>query len=168
MLTARIVSTSNIKHLSCFSEGEDAIGRFLQHMIKNQSEYQRFLRKVFVNIEIYSPIYWWLELNSFMKVDVLSTVLRSVSSVDITDFSIESLKFDLQEKFKDYIDSISQSQNSDIFRFLPMNYNIKHELTFSYAELVELNTKVKQIRPLEWGRFFDCVLEAPLMKYILN
>lgn len=129
----------------------------MQKLIKAGSEHRKFMRQIFVSVDITAPLYWWKEFDTYK----VGTVANSCSTMhkitekefDLNDFSIEHLGEDVIDKpFKDIINClnffrqlyISQKDKHSwwqIIQLLPSSYNQKRTVTMSYENLLAMCSK---------------------------
>jgi hypothetical protein len=119
---------------SIFTNDKTIIGdndlRLAQQLIRAGNEHAKFMRQIFVSVDITAPIYWWKEMDTYK----VSTVSNSTSTmhkltskpITIDDFSFDNLEIIVEDdsytietsegellvdglvswKFKDYIESV--------------------------------------------------------------
>ena len=114
---------------SVFTNNKTIIGendlKLAQKLISAGAEHAKFMRQIFVSVDITAPIYWWKEMDTY-KVSTVSnstSTMHKLASKPITssDFSFDNLDLEIAECpvtlndnpfiitewiFEDYIDSI--------------------------------------------------------------
>ena len=112
-----------------------------RRLAKAGSDHRKFLRQIFVSVDITAPLYWWKEFDTYK----VGTVANSCSTMhkiaakefELNDFSCEHLNEDVIKKpFKDIIDCLNffrelylQHKDKDdwwqMIQLLPSSYNQK-------------------------------------------
>ena len=83
----------------------------MQKLIKSGSEHRKFLRQIFVSVDITAPLYWWKEFDTYKVGTVANSTstMHKLSSTPITVDCFETDDFD-----EDVIDSLNDSEFMDI------------------------------------------------------
>lgn len=84
-----------------------------QRLIKAGSDHRKFLRQIFVSVDITAPLYWWKEYSTYKVATVensCSTMHKIHSKpIELSDFSFEDFNFDycdemnLKDMFADVV-----------------------------------------------------------------
>ena len=92
---------------SIFTNDKTIIGendlRLAQKLIQAGAEHAKFMRQIFVSVDITAPIYWWKEMDTYK----VSTVSNSTSTmhkltskpIEVTDFSFDNLNIPVEDSF---------------------------------------------------------------------
>lgn len=92
---------------SIFTNDKTIIGendlRLAQKLIQAGTEHAKFMRQIFVSVDITAPIYWWKEMDTYK----ISTVSNSTSTmhkltskpIEVTDFSFDNLNIPVEDSF---------------------------------------------------------------------
>ena len=92
---------------SIFTNDKTIIGendlRLAQKLICAGAEHAKFMRQIFVSVDITAPIYWWKEMDTYK----VSTVSNSTSTmhkltskpIEVTDFSFDNLNIPVEDSF---------------------------------------------------------------------
>ena len=92
---------------SIFTNDKTIIGkndlRLAQKLIQAGAEHAKFMRQIFVSVDITAPIYWWKEMDTYK----VSTVSNSTSTmhkltskpIEATDFSFDNLNIPVEDSF---------------------------------------------------------------------
>lgn len=98
---------------SVFTNDATKIGendlRLAQKLIRAGAEHAKFLRQIFVSVDITAPIYWWKEMDTYK----VSTVSNSTSTmhklaskpITIDDFSFDNLDMVVENDYYSFEDS---------------------------------------------------------------
>lgn len=123
-----------------------------QKLIKSGSEHRKFMRQIFVSVDITAPLYWWKEFDTYK----VGTVANSTSTMHkihdkeftIDDFSCEHLQSTSKrlllttiEMLNDWRDQYLVDSNNrktywwQMIQLLPSSYNQKRTVTMNYENL---------------------------------
>lgn len=143
------------------------------------SDHRKFIRQVFISVDITAPIYWWKEYDTYK----VGTVANSTSTMhkihskpfEISDFStdhlvpsallhMENMVLALENIRKEYINTNDKSLWYSIIQLLPESYNQMRTCTFSYENAVSMYNARKNHKLEEWHTFCDWVCSLPYFK----
>ena len=121
-----------------------------KRLCKAGSDHRKFIRQIFVTVDITAPIYWWKEYDTYK----VGTVANSTStmhkihskSFEMEDFSVDhctSEALDMMQKNIDFLETIRQkfieTKDKDLWysmiQLLPESYNQMRTCTFNYENL---------------------------------
>ena len=150
-----------------------------KRLCKAGSDHRKFIRQIFISVDITAPLYWWKEYDTYK----VGTVANSTSTMhkihskrfELKDFSTdhmntETLEFmnknlgfleDLRIKF---VETKDKDYWYSIIQLLPESYNQMRTCTFSYENAVAMYNSRKNHKLDEWHTFCDWVLELPYFK----
>ncbi len=149
---------------------------------KAGSDHRKFLRQIFVTVDITAPIYWWKEFDTYK----VGTVANSTStmhkitsaSFDISQFSCdrmdeETLKY--MQKIIEYLEVLRlkyiETKDKqiwyDIIQLLPSSYNQMRTCTMNYENLISMYNSRHNHKLDEWHIFCDFIKTLPYSKEII-
>lgn len=159
-----------------FGANDLALARKLCHA---GSDHRKFIRQVFISVDITAPIYWWKEYDTYK----VGTVANSTSTMhkihskpfEISDFStdhlvpsallhMENMVLALENIRKEYIDTNDKSLWYSIIQLLPESYNQMRTCTFSYENAALMYNARKNHKLEEWHTFCGWVCSLPYFK----
>lgn len=73
--------------------------KLAQHLIKAGSEHRKFMRQIFVSVDITAPLYWWKEFDTY-KVGTVANSTSTMHKLATTPITIDCFEID------DYDDSL--------------------------------------------------------------
>jgi len=140
------------------------------------SDHRKFLRQILVSADIYAPLYWWKEFDTYK----VGTTANSTSTMhrihskpfDINDFSRDMLDEDgievlekLIEFFerarKNFNETNDKSEWYKIIQLLPSGYNQLRTCTMSYENLVNMYNARKSHKLREWREYCAWIETLP-------
>lgn len=149
---------------------------------KAGSDHRKFIRQIFVSVDITAPLYWWKEYDTYK----VATVANSTSTMhkihskpfELDDFSHDhltenSLKF--MEKMIDELEKIRQKYVAekkkedwyDLIQLLPSSYNQMRTCTLNYETLVNIYFARRHHKLEEWHTFCRWIETLPYAKELI-
>ena len=165
-----------------FGPNDLSLGRKL---CKAGSDHRKFVRQIFISVDITAPIYWWKEFDTYK----VGTVANSTSTMhkihskpfELSDFStdkmVDSAKDCMQEILK-VLENLRQEFISDkasnkdawysIIQLLPESYNQKRTVTLNYENAISMYYSRRNHKLSEWHVFCDWILDLPYFKELFS
>lgn len=151
-----------------------------QKLIKAGSEHRKFLRQIFVAVDITAPLYWWKEFDTYK----VGTVANSTSTMhklastpitmdcfemdDFEDFCVDN-RVDYNDFTHDYwefliekCEILRQKYNEtkdkrywkELIRLLPESWLQKRTITMNYENILNMYRQRKNHKLTEWSKSF--------------
>lgn len=146
------------------------------------SDHRKYLRQVFVSVDITAPMYWWKEYDTYK----VGTVANSTSTMhkihtkefELSDFSydrLSSLGLDVMEYIIKALEAARlrfiNSRNSDdwydMIQLLPSSYNQMRTCTLNYESLINIYYARRNHKLNEWHVFCDWIKKLPYAKELI-
>ena len=143
---------------------------------KAGSDHRKFIRQIFVSVDITAPLYWWKEYDTYK----VATVANSTSTMhkihskpfEREDFSTDHMTEDtlafmdmviarLEAIRQKYLETKSKEDWYDMIQLLPSSYNQMRTCTFNYETLVNIYFARKNHKLAEWHTFCDWIRSLP-------
>ena len=160
----------------------------MQKLIKAGSEHRKFLRQIFVSVDITAPLYFFKELDTYK----VGTVANSTSTMhklagtpitldcfemgDFTPF-IDNFKIDLSWRtVVSYLEQLRQKYNEtkdkrywkELIRLLPESWLQKRTVTMNYENILNMYRQRKNHKLTEWSKSFcDWVKTLPYAEELI-
>ena len=153
-----------------------------EKLCKAGSDHRKFLRQIFVSIDITAPLYWWKEYDTYK----VGTTANSTStmhkihtkSFDIQDFSCDKMNDDTYKFMGIIIEQLeclrvkfNESKEKEywysIIQLLPSSYNQMRTCTFTYENLRNMYFSRKNHKLDEWKIFCKWVESLPYAQKLL-
>lgn len=144
------------------------------------TEHRKYLRQIFVSMDITGPIYWLSELDTYK----VGTVRNSCSFMhkgvakpfEISDFSTHTdsayrwvdVIVDLNELRDEYLKTKDPEIFNQIRCLLPSGYNQRFTYTMNYENVVTMIHQRENHRLPEWRKFCDILKSLPYVKEIMG
>lgn len=172
----------------CFVIGSRDLD-LMQRLYRGGTEHRKYLRQIFVTMDVVSSLYWWKEFDTYK----VGTTANSCSTMHrlthkpftIDDFSHEHLScIDIgggiqspHQQLKDTIrmlnacrDLYFETQNKDywyfIIQLLPSSYNQRRTVTMNYENIMNIINQREHHKLDEWVEFVKILKELPYVKEI--
>ena len=152
-------------------------------LCRSGTDHRKFMRQIFVSMDITAPIYWWKEFDTYK----VGTVANSTStmhkihskSFEIGDFSSDQLTEDTRQFFQSVIDQLEKLRLAFIetgdksywysmVQLLPSGYNQMRTCTLNYENLANIYNARKNHKLKEWHDFCDYIRELPYSEELLT
>lgn len=129
------------------------------------SDHRKYLRQIFVSVDITAPLYWWKEYDTY-KVGTVANSTSTMHKIHSRPFSREDFSVDqmskttlekmdtvigwLEELRLRFIETKDKSVWYDMIQFLPSSYNQMRTCTLNYENLVNIYHARKNHKLEEW------------------
>ena len=155
--------------------GENDI-QLAQKLILGGSEHRKYLRQIFVSVDITAPIYWWKEFDTYKVGTVANScsTMHKIHAKEFTagDFSHENLndydEYDAGTDFiaihcmnyiiqalnyhrKKYLETKNKKYWLQMIQLLPSSYNQKRTVTMNYENLLSIYRQRRNHKLNEWS-----------------
>lgn len=143
---------------------------------KAGSDHRKFLRQIFVSVDITAPIYWWKEFDTY-KVGTVANSTSTMHKITSAPFSREQFSCDrmddetlqvmdsviahLEKLRLKYVETKDKDVWYSIIQLLPSNYNQMRTVTMNYENLIGIYHSRKNHKLDEWHRFCDYIMSLP-------
>ena len=160
----------------------------MQRLIKAGSEHRKFLRQIFVSVDITAPLYWWKEFDTY-KVGTVSnstSTMHKLASTPITTDCFEMDDFsEIIDNYKNgklwqiiitYLEQLRQGYNEpkdkrywkELIRLLPESWLQKRTITMNYENILNMYQQRKHHKLTEWSEsFINWVRTLPYAQELL-
>ena len=160
----------------------------MQKLIKSGSEHRKFMRQIFVSVDITAPLYWWKEFdtykvgtvaNSTSTMHKLASMPITIDCFEMSDFTplIDNFKIDLSwQTIVTYLEQLRQKYNEtkdkrywkELIRLLPESWLQKRTVTMNYENILNMYRQRKNHKLAEWSKSFcDWVKTLPYAEELI-
>lgn len=151
----------------------------MHKLIKAGTEHRKFLRQIFISVDITAPLYWWKEFDTYK----VGTVANSCSTMhklkdtpitmdcfemdDFADSNEESNHYNLYTKnmwlkLIDHLEALRKEFNEtkdkrywkELIRLLPESWLQKRTVTMSYENVANMYSQRMNHKLTEWSKDF--------------
>lgn len=141
------------------------------------SDDRKFVRQIFVSIDITAPLYWWKEFDTY-KVGTVANSCSTMHKIQAKEFTREDFSHDrMDEGALSVLDSViafleneRKKFNSDranrqswhnMIQLLPSSYNQMRTVSMNYENLINIYYARKNHKLAEWHTFCDMIETLP-------
>lgn len=177
---------------SCWNGEEFVLGLndldLMQRLYKGGSEHRKYLRQIFVSMDITAPLYWWKEFDTY-KVGTVANSCSTMHKIHAKEFSIDDFSCEhlscidigggvgsphqllkntirmLNECRELYLQTKDKEYWWQMIQLLPSSYNQKRTVTMNYENVMNMINQRKNHKLDEWRNFVECLLNLP---YVLG
>lgn len=148
------------------------------------TEHRKFMRQIFVSLDVTAPLYWWKEADTYK----IGTVANSCSTMHkihakefvLDDFSHEHLLEDEAIEFmKHLVDGLNFYRKKfletkdkvywwQMIQLLPSSYNQRRTLTMNYEVAATIIRQREGHKLDEWNQFVKVLKGLPYMAEIMG
>lgn len=135
----------------------------MQKLIKAGSEHRKFLRQIFVAVDITAPLYWWKEFDTY-KVGTVSnstSTMHKLASTPITMDCFENGEMiysftiaELEMNRLKYLETKDKNEWKRLIVNLPESWLQKRTITMNYENILNMYQQRKNHKLTEWSKSF--------------
>lgn len=166
-----MVSNGYTPGRECFKNGDFdgdfyCIGKkdlkLMKKLINAGSDHRKFMRQIFVCVDITAPLYWWKEFDTY-KVGTVSnscSTMHKIHSQKITeeDFSIDEgmlgyfvdTIIECERLREKYIETKDKKYWRALIQLLPSSYNQRRTITLTYENIYNMRNARRNHKLDEW------------------
>lgn len=162
-----------------------------QTLVKAGTDHSKFMRQIFVSMDITAPLYWWKEMDTYKVGTVANSesTMHRLHSKEITlsDFSIDDFVvghdfFNKPVKVTDafidiiadcdrlrrmYLETKDKKYWRALIQLLPCSYNQTRTWSANYQVLRNIYHSRKGHKLSEWNKFCEYILELPYAEELI-
>lgn len=144
------------------------------------SDHRKFLRQVFVTVDITAPLYWWKEFDTY-KVGTVANSTSTMHKIHAKAFERDDFSHDrldegglaLLDATVAYLEAERQKFIADkedrqpwhnMIQMLPSSYNQMRTVTMNYENLINIYYARRNHKLAEWHTLCDWILTLPCAK----
>lgn len=154
----------------------------MKKLYKAGTEHRKYLRQIFVSMDIVAPLYWWKEFDTY-KVGTVSNSCSTMHKIaakefELDDFSHEHLGFwlgtlenlvdELNVVREFYIKTKDKKYWWQMIQLLPSSYNQRRTITMTYENVVSMIKQREHHKLDEWREFAEVLKTLPYIKEIME
>ncbi len=147
------------------------------------SDHRKYLRQIFVSLDITAPLYWWKEFDTY-KVGTVANSTSTMHKIQAKEFSRDDFShdrmdagaLDMLDRVIEYLEServafLADTSNRqhwhNMIQTLPSSYNQMRTVTLNYENLISIYYARKSHKLAEWHTFCDWIKELPYASDII-
>ena len=172
--------------------GYDENGRFVlgpndldlaRRLAHAGSDHRKFLRMIFVSVDITAPLYWWKEFDTY-KVGTVANSCSTMHKIHAKPFERDDFSHDRldegglamldatvayleSERQKFIADKENRQPWHNMIQMLPTSYNQMRTVTMNYENLINIYYARRAHKLAEWHTLCDWILSLPYAKELI-
>ncbi len=158
--------------------GDDDL-TLMKKLISAGVSHRKFLRQIFVSVDITAPLYWWKEFDTY-KVGTVSNSCSTMHKIHAKEFTLDDFSKEhlcglsisvlrdvinvMNFERQHYLDCKDKDCWWQMIQLLPNSYNQKRTITVSYENLLNMYGQRKNHKLDEWRDFCKWIIALPYME----
>ena len=147
------------------------------------SDHRKFLRQIFVSVDITAPLYWWKEFDTY-KVGTVANSTSTMHKIHAKPFERDDFSHDrldaggiaMLDATVDYLEAerlkfVANKEDRqswhNIIQLLPTSYNQMRTVTMNYENLINIYYARRSHKLAEWHVLCDWILSLPYAKELI-
>ena len=144
------------------------------------SDHRKFLRQVFVSVDIIAPLYWWKEFDTY-KVGTVANSTSTMHKIHAKAFERDDFSHDrldegglalldatvayLEAERQKFIANKEDRQSwHNMIQMLPSSFNQMRTVTLNYENLISMYYARRNHKLAEWHTLCDWIAALPYAK----
>ena len=147
-----------------------------RRLAKAGPDHRKFIRQIFVSVDLTAPLYWWKEYDTYK----VATVANSTSTMhkihskafEESDFSTDHMTDESKKHFLDFVAYMEEVRKKfvetkdktywyDLIQMLPSSYNQLRTCSLNYETLSNIYYARKAHKLEEWHILCDWIKTLP-------
>ena len=140
------------------------------------SDHRKFLRQIFVTMDITAPLYWWKEFDTY-KVGTVANSCSTMHKIQAKEFTREDFSCDrmsedclaaldaviayLEGERVKFVETKERQHWHNMIQLLPSSYNQMRTVTMNYEVLINIYYARKTHKLAEWHVLCDAIENLP-------
>lgn len=154
----------------------------MRRLFEAGTEHRKYLRQIFVSMDITAPLYWWKEFDTY-KVGTVANSCSTMHKIADKEFTLDDFSHEQLEGALPVMDEVIKclNHNRELFiktknkyfwwqmiQLLPSSYNQKRTVTMNYENVVTIIKQRTGHKLDEWNDFVDVLKDLPYVIDISN
>ena len=151
-------------------------------LAKAGSDHRKFLRQIFVSMDIYAPLYWWKEFDTYKGGTVANSTstMHKIQAKEFvrSDFSCDRMTPEclaVMDGVIAYLESERQRFNEtkdkaawhNMIQLLPSSYNQLRTVTLNYEVLINIYYARRTHKLGEWHTLCEAIKALPYARELI-
>jgi hypothetical protein len=152
-----------------------------QRLAKSGSDHRKFLRQIFVSVDVTAPLYWWKEMDQY-RIAVTTNSTSTMHKIHAKEFSLEDFSSErmdsdtlislmaminvLEKNRVKYNETKDAQYWHNMIQLLPTSYNQMRTCTLNYENLINIYFARRYHKLPEWHEFCGWIEGLPYFEEI--
>lgn len=159
--------------------------KLAKRLIRSGSDHRKFVRQIFVSVDITAPLYWWKEFDTY-KVGTVANSCSTMHKIHDKEFTMDDFSHEHLIRFENvkgtqhssteylslvifhlnycrdrYLETKDKKYWWQMIQLLPTSYNQKRTITLNYENLYGMYQARKNHKLDEWHVLCDWMKTLP-------
>ena len=146
------------------------------------SDHRKYLRQIFVSMDITAPLYWWKEFDTY-KVATVANSTSTMHKIHAKSFERDDFSHDrmseralacldaviacLEQSRVRYLETKDKADWHDMIQLLPSSFNQMRTVTMNYETLVNIYYARRTHKLAEWHALCDVIEKMPYARKMI-
>lgn len=146
------------------------------------TEHRKYLRQIFVSMDITAPLYWWKEFDTY-KIGTVSNSCSTMHKIHAKEFVLEDFSTDhltdinliwmqgivdlLNSNREKYLETKDKNDWWQLIQLLPSSYNQRRTVTMNYENVVSIIHQRSGHKLDEWNDLIHEFYKLPYINEII-
>ena len=147
-----------------------------KRLAKAGSDHRKYLRQIFVSVDITAPLYWWKEFDTY-KVATVANSTSTMHKIQAKEFSREDFSCDrlsedclaaldtliavLEKERLAFLETKERQHWDNMIQLLPSSYHQMRTVTMNYETLINIYYARRHHKLPEWHTLCDAIMTLP-------
>lgn len=162
--------------------GENDLHRAVA-LAKAGGDHRKFMRQIFVSVDVTAPLYWWKEYDTY-KVGTVANSTSTMHKIHVKpfardDFSCERMTpsalacldhvIEVLESCRiQFVETKDTAHWHDMIQLLPSSYNQMRTCTLNYENLINIYYARRNHKLPEWHAYCDWIASLPYANELIT
>ena len=145
----------------------------MKRLYASGTEHRKYLRQIFVSMDITAPLYWWKDFDTY-KVGTVANSCSTMHKIHAKEFKLEDFSTEhltdtnllwfqgivdlLNSNRQRYLESKDKNDWWQLIQLLPSSYNQRRTITMNYENVMSIINQRENHKLDEWHKFCENVL----------
>ena len=151
-------------------------------LAKAGSDHRKFLRQIFVSMDITAPLYWWKEFDTY-KVGTVANSCSTMHKIQAKEFTREDFSSDrmdgatlaildtvvawLESERKKFLETKDTQSWHNMIQLLPSSYNQMRTVSLNYEVLINIYYARRHHKLAEWHTLCEAIESLPYARELI-
>jgi hypothetical protein len=163
----------------CLGDNDISLGG---RLARAGSDHRKFLRQIFVSMDINAPLYWWKEFDTYKVGTVANScsTMHKIQAKEFTrsDFSCDRMTEDalaildatiafLEKERVRFVETKARDAWHNMIQLLPTSNNQLRTVTLNYEVLINIYYARRHHKLAEWHTLCEAIEKLPYAKELI-
>lgn len=171
----------------CYSYEDFIVGNndldLMRRLYKGGTEHRKYLRQIFVSMDITAPLYWWKEYDTY-KIGTVANSCSTMHKIQAKEFVMDDFSYEHLEEMArlclectienlnwyrhKFLESKDKTYWWQMIQLLPSSYNQKRTITMNYENVVTMIKQRTGHKLDEWDQFVKVLKTLSYVQKIME